>query len=234
MHRHFTMEQNCRVDFGDQIATQRTVAGSWSLPYSLLAVFVTFWTILAIAPISRQDWLLENLLVILSIPLLVLTRHRMRFSNSAYVCLFLFFTVHAVGAHYTYSLVPYGDWWRWTTGQALGDLLGWHRNQYDRAVHLLYGALMLLPAVELFDKYAPPRGAWRWLMPVFFVMSHSVIYELIEWVAALIVAPDLGDAYLGTQGDGWDAQKDMALASAGSIVAMLIYRFRPGRIRNPA
>ena len=78
-----------------------------------------------------------------------------------YRCLFLFFTVHTIEAHYTYSLVPYDDWWGLVTGQALGDLLGWHRNQYDRAVHLLYGALMLRPAVEIFDKYAPPRGPWR-------------------------------------------------------------------------
>jgi putative membrane protein len=85
----------------------------------------------------------------------------------------------------------------------------------------LYGALLLLPSVELFARYAPPRGVWYWLMPVLFVASHSVIYELMEWLAALIVAPSLGDAYLGTQGDPWDAQKDMALAAAGSVLAML-------------
>lgn len=63
-------------------------------------------------------------------------------------------------------------------------------------------------------------------MPVFFIMCHSVIYEMIEWVAAIIVAPELGDAYLGTQGDGWDAQKDMALAAAGAAIAMCVLRLR--------
>jgi putative membrane protein len=74
----------------------------------------------------------------------------------------------------------------------------------------------------LLDRYAPPRGAWRWLMPVFFLISHSAIYETVEWIAAIIVAPDLGTAYLGTQGDEWDAQQDMALAAAGATLSMVV------------
>jgi putative membrane protein len=94
-------------------------------------------------------------------------------------------------------------------------------------IHFSYGALMLLPALEIFVAYAPPRGVWRLLMPVLFLMAHSVIYEMIEWIAALLVAPDLGQAYLGTQGDPWDAQKDMALAALGAIVTMTILRVSP-------
>jgi putative membrane protein len=150
----------------------------------------------------------------------------MRFSNAAYTCLFVFFVLHSVGAHYTYALVPYDRWWSALTGHTLNEVIGWQRNHYDRLVHLLYGALMLPAAVELFERYAPPRGAWRWLMPVLFVMSHSAIYETVEWIAAIIVAPDLGTAYLGTQGDEWDAQQDMALASAGAVLTMLILRFK--------
>lgn len=192
----------------------------------LLALFTAIWLALAMSPVSRSDWLLENLLVLAAVPTLIATSRRMRFSNAAYACLFLFFVLHSIGAHYTYSLVPYDRWWTAITGHSLNQVFGWERNHYDRLVHLLYGVLMLPAAVELFERYAPPRGAWRWLMPVFFLMSHSVIYEMVEWIAALIVAPDLGTAYLGTQGDQWDAQQDMALATGGAALSMLFVFFR--------
>lgn len=195
-------------------------------PAALLALFTAIWLALAISPISRADWLLENLLVLAAVPTLVATFGRMRFSDATYTCLFVFFVLHSIGAHYTYALVPYDGWWTAITGHTLNEFFGWQRNHYDRLVHLLYGVLMLPAAVELFDRYAPPRGAWRWLMPVFFVMSHSSIYETVEWIAAIIVAPDLGTAYLGTQGDEWDAQQDMALAAGGAALSMLILRLK--------
>lgn len=205
----------------DVAARVRTSSG-WILPGWLLGIFVAFWLILAIDPVSRQDWLLENLLVFASLPTLVLTRHRLRFSNTAYACICAFFLMHAVGAHYTYSEVPYDQWWQAATGRTFNQIFGWERNHYDRLVHFMYGALMLLPAVELFDRYAPPRSFWRWIFPVAFLMAHAVTFESFEWLAALLVAPELGDEYLGTQGDQWDAQKDMALATLGSILMVLI------------
>jgi putative membrane protein len=197
-------------------------APGWRVPGTLLLALVGVWAALALSPVSREDWLLENLLVLVAVPSLVATRRRMRFSDASYICLFIFFVLHSVGAHYTYSLVPYDRWFESLTGGTLNELLGWQRNHYDRAVHFLYGALILPPAAELFERYARPRGAWRWLMPVFFVMSHSVIYEMVEWLAALVVAPDLGTAYLGTQGDQWDAQKDMALATLGAALSVIV------------
>jgi putative membrane protein len=77
-----------------------------------------------------------------------------------------------------------------------------------------------------------PRGVWRYLMPVFFVMSHSVLYEIVEWLAAEVFGGDLGAAYLGTQGDEWDAQKDMALATAGAVLGMLVMALRTQRPRS--
>jgi putative membrane protein len=85
---------------------------------------------------------------------------------------------------------------------------------------------MLPVAWDLFAARAAPRGLWRWLMPLLFVMSHSVIYELVEWLAAEVFGGDLGQAYLGTQGDVWDAQKDMALAALGALVATVLYALR--------
>ena len=209
----------------DRAAALSDVPGQRSaarLPAVLLALFLIFWTALAIAPVYRQDWLLENLLVFAAVPGLIWTRRYVEFSNASYVCMFIFFCLHAIGAHYTYSLVPYDSWWETLTGSSLNEALGWERNHFDRLVHFLYGALMLLPSLELLERYAPSRAGWRWLLPVFFVMSHSTVFELVEWLAAAIVAPELGNAYLGTQGDEWDAQKDMALATVGACIAMLI------------
>jgi putative membrane protein len=202
----------------------RASAHDWRTPGALLLIFLGIWATLAVAPLSREDWLLENLLVLVAVPFLVTTRRRMRFSDASYACLFVFFVLHSIGAHYTYSLVPYDRWLESLTGITLNELVGWERNHYDRFVHFLYGALLLPPAAELLDRYAPARAAWRWLMPVLFLMSHSVIYEMMEWAAALVVAPDLGTAYLGTQGDPWDAQKDMAFATLGAALSVIILR----------
>jgi putative membrane protein len=198
----------------------------------LLAVFALFWLALAIEPRFRQDWALENALVAIAAPLLVWQYRRWwRFTVPAYVCLFIFFSLHIIGAHYTYSEVPYDEWARTLTGESLDKALGFTRNHYDRFVHFAYGLLLALPAVELLDRRAPPQGLWRWLLPVLFVSSHSVIYEMIEWAAAAVFGGDLGVAYLGTQGDAWDAQKDMFLASFGAAIGVTVARLaRPQRI----
>ena len=207
------------------VAARTHPVSNWTLPGWLLGIFIAFWLLLAIKPVSRDDWLRENLLVFASLPTLLLTRNRLRFSNAAYACMFAFFVLHALGAHYTYSEVPYNQWWQAVTGSTLNQLFGWDRNHYDRLVHFMYGALMLLPTVELFDRYAPSRTFWRWVFPLTFLMAHAMIFELFEWAATLMVAPELGDAYLGTQGDQWDAQKDMALATLGSLLVMLMVAF---------
>jgi putative membrane protein len=188
-------------------------------PLALLLAFTAIWAALAIAPWYRQDWLLENVIVFVAVPLLVATCHRLRFSNPAYTCLFIFLVLHEVGAHYTYSEVPWREWLPAIGGDG-GEATG--RNHYDRFVHFCYGLLVLPVARELFTARAAPRGLWRWLLPLLFVMSHSVIYEVIEWLAAEIFGGDLGMAYLGTQGDVWDAQKDMALAAAGALVGTIV------------
>jgi len=89
-----------------------------------------------------------------------------------------------------------------------------------------------MPAAwELLQARAAPRGIWRYLLPVLFLVSHSVIYELIEWGAAIVFGGDLGAAYLGTQGDEWDAQKDMALAALGAVTGLLLVVAR-SRLRS--
>jgi len=197
-------------------------------PLALLVAFLAIFTALGLAPSYREDWLLENLLVFVALPVLVATHRRLRFSNFAYTCLFVFFVLHEIGAHYTYSEVP---WREWLAALGIGDGDPAGRNHYDRFVHFAYGLLLMPATVELITARMAPRGLWRWLMPVLFIMSHSVIYELIEWLAALRFGGDLGVAYLGTQGDVWDAQKDMALAAFGAVIGLAVVALR-GAVRS--
>ena len=198
-------------------------------PLTLLLAFVLFWLVLAIRPWFRQDWLLENLVVFTALPLFVCTIKRLRFSDGAYTLLFVFLCAHEIGAHYTYSMVPYDQALRSLTGHSLDALLGFHRNHYDRLVHFLFGLLLLPLADELFAARAPARGLWRLLMPVLFVEALSAVFELIEWLAASVFGGELGQAYLGTQGDVWDAQHDMALALLGAVIAQILLAWRRQR-----
>lgn len=202
---------------------------------TLLCAYAVFWLVLAIAPTSRPDWWLENLLVFAAVPLLVHPRVGASLDGVAYTLLLAFLALHAVGAHYTYSEVPYD---RWAQAWGMGSIdaaLGFRRNQYDRLVHFAYGLWVTPAMVALLDAHVPQRGLWRWLLPFAFMLSHSVVYELVEWGAAEVFGGELGKAYLGTQGDEWDAQKDMALAALGAALAIAAYRhWRPAGRRRAA
>lgn len=197
-----------------------------SYPRLLLFLFIGWWLILAISPSYRQDWLLENVIVFLAIPMLILGHRTSPFSNSTYTALFVFFVLHEIGAHYTYSEVPYDRWFQSIFGYSLDQQLGFERNHYDRLIHFLYGLLITPAAIELLKTKVSARGLWGYLLPVSFVMSHSVIYEMVEWLAAEVFGGDLGTAYLGTQGDQWDAQKDMLLATLGCGLSAAIIAWR--------
>ena len=191
-------------------------------PRLLLAVFALLWTLLAIGPHDRADWALENGLTVLGVAVLVLTHRALPLSRVSYTLLFLFLCLHTIGAHYTYSLVPYDHWVEAVTGHTVAGMTGWDRNQFDRLVHFSYGLLLAYPAREVFLRVADAHGFWGYFLPLDVVMATSALYELIEWGAATVFGGDLGIAYLGTQGDPWDAQKDMALASLGAVIAMLV------------
>jgi putative membrane protein len=197
----------------------------------LAAAFAVIWLALAISPWYRQDWLLENMLVFVAVPLIARYGPSLRLSDTSYVLLFVFFTLHVIGAHYTYSEVPYDQWYEALTGRSFTGDFGPGRNHYDRLVHFLYGVLLARPVMELLDSRARPAGIWRWLLPVLFMMSHGAMYEMIEWLAAMVFGGDLGMAYLGTQGDVWDAQKDTALAAFGAVLGVSFWLLR-ARVRR--
>lgn len=183
-----------------------------------LMALLGFWLWAAIAPLSRQDWLLENLLVMATAALLLGTRHHFIFSARSYWLLGVFLALHIYGSHYTYSQTPLGYW--------LGAQLGFERNHYDRLVHFAFGLLLIYPLRELLQRAAGLCGKWLTLLSLATVMALSGLYEQVEMLAALVVAPDLGTAFLGTQGDEWDAQKDAGLAILGALLASLLIHLR--------
>jgi putative membrane protein len=205
---------------------------SLRFPGTLLVLFLVLAVPLGLDPFDRSDWMLENALVALALVVLIPTAWRFPLSKVSYTCLFVFLCLHEIGAHYTYSLVPYDQWIQNLTGTSLGEVMGWQRNHFDRLVHFCYGLLLAYPMREVFLRVADVRGFWGYFLPLDLTMSTSMIYELIEWGAAVGFGGELGAAYLGTQGDPWDAHKDMALASLGALVAMLITAFINGRTQR--
>jgi putative membrane protein len=199
---------------------------------ALLALLAVWWIVLAIAPLDRYAWFLENALLVLAVLVLVATYRRFPLSRISYALIFLFLCLHTLGAHYTYADVPYDRWWASLTGNTFNELVGWERNNFDRVVHFSYGLLIAYPIRELFLRIAGARGFWGYFVPLDLTMSTSMLFELIEWLAAEAFGGDLGVAYLGTQGDVCDAHRDMALASLGALVAMSATAFLNSRSRR--
>jgi putative membrane protein len=176
-------------------------------------VYAIWWVAMAVSPLDRADWVTENVLVVFGAGLLGFTYKSFPLSRISYTCIFVFMMFHALGAHYTYAKVPYQEWFPFLAGG---------RNHFDRLVHFLYGLLLAYPIREMFLRIGNVRGFWGYFLPLDLTMSTSMLYELIEWGAAVVLGGDLGAAYLGTQGDVWDAHKDMALASLGALIAMTV------------
>ncbi|MEO8010593.1 MAG: DUF2238 domain-containing protein [Dokdonella sp.] len=204
--------------------TQAEAPQSARYPLILLGAFVLLFIALGISPAMREDWLLENVIAVLTIAWLLWSYRRLRLSNLAYTLLFVFGVFHEIGSHYQYSDVPYDAWFAAISGgHSLDALLGFERNQYDRFVHFIYGVLITPVAAEMITARVRMDRFWLFLLPITFMMSHAVIYELVEWLAASVFGGDLAVAYLGIQGDIWDAQKDMALATLGSLIVHPIW-----------
>ncbi len=180
----------------------------------LIVVFLAVWTWAAIGPKYPADWLLENYLIFFFVPVILATGRYFRLSAVSYTLITLFMCLHVIGSHYTYAEVPFG--------YTLQRWLGAERNMYDRIVHFGFGFLLAYPIREVFIRVAKVKGFWGYYLPLDVTLSFSALYEIIEWATAVMVSPDAGSAFLGTQGDEWDAQKDMLAAAMGATLAMLI------------
>lgn len=190
-------------------------------PLTCLAIFLVAFAVGAYQPLYWEDWFLESILGSIAVILLVCTYKWFRFSNTAYTLLLIFLILQVIGSHYTYSETPIGFW--------LKDLLDLSRNHYDRLVHFLFGLLLYLPILELWQKLSnnTSKTLTNYLVPVFIIVTLGGVFEIIEWIVAIIVSPELGIAYLGTQGDVWDAQKDIAVKIVGSLIALMYFYNAP-------
>ena len=180
----------------------------------LILIYLAIWVVLAIAPFDRSDWLLENLLVFAGVAFLAGTDRVFSLSNLSFLLIAVFLALHAVGAHHTYEHVPFGEW--------IKPYIGTTRNQYDRLVHFTFGLLITFPLAEAMRNVIKVGWSAALTLAAFVVLAVSGLYEMIESLFASIISPALGAAYLGTQGDVWDAQKDMAAALAGSLACLLV------------
>jgi len=180
----------------------------------LFAAYLILWLYLAIEPLDRFDWVLDNLLVfLLGPPFLYYMRH-FHLSGASYVLIILYLMLCAVGAHWSYSFVPAGDWGR--------DALGLERNHYDRFVHFSFGLLLAYPLKEWLERAVKLPPPWPYSFAPLLLVALSAIFECIEAIVVEMVNPELGMIFLGAQGDPWDAQKDIFVALLGGTLAMLI------------
>ena len=186
-------------------------------PHLLLTAYIILFLICAINPRDKTVWFAENLTVLLVVLPLVFTYKKFRFSNFAYFLMSIWVYMHTIGGHYTFSNVPF---------DFVNNLFGWERNNYDRIAHFTVGFYAYAIAEFLDRKRLVNSKIILFLFPVFTIFTVASVYEIIEWIAAIILDPDSGINYVGAQGDVWDAQKDMLLDGLGAIFATILYFIR--------
>lgn len=188
----------------------------------LTSIFTVYWLYTFVSTDNINNWLLENVLVFLFLAYLLFSHRHFKFSDFSYSMIFIFLMLHVYGSKYTYAENPFGYW--------LQDQFSLERNHYDRIVHYSFGFLLAYPMRDVFLNYFEFSKRVSWLLPIEITLSFSGLYELIEWAVADVFFKEQGAAYLGSQGDIWDAQKDMFLAFSGSILIMvLIGLFKRGK-----
>jgi putative membrane protein len=167
-----------------------------------------------VAPHDQPTWALEVFPVVIAIPLLWFTRARFPLTPLLYVLIAVHASILMLGGHYTYALVPLGDWAR--------ELFDLSRNPYDRVGHFAQGFVPAMIAREVLLRRTPlRRGGWLFFIVVCICLAISACYEFLEWWTAVIIGGK-ADAFLGTQGDVWDTQWDMFLAGCGAITAQVL------------
>jgi putative membrane protein len=188
------------------------------LPRVLFAGYVVLFIALGIAPFSRAVWWAENIpIVAIVVTLVVMYVRGVRCSNMAYVLMSVLLYMHTIGGHYTFERVPF-DW--------VTRTFGFERNHYDRIAHFSVGFYAFGIAELLIARKLVAR---RWIaygFGVFAIGTVAAVYEIIEWIYAATEGGSAGAAFLGSQGDIWDAQKDMLADISGALLAVTLLAVR--------
>lgn len=186
------------------------------LPVFLFGFYLLFFTFLGIHPYSRSVWIAENIpIVLIVLTLFILYLKNIRFSNTAYFMMSVLVFMHTLGGHYTFERVPF-DWFN--------RLLGFERNMYDRIAHFSVG-FYAYPILEITERSRVISRRWvAGFFAVCVIAAVAMSYEIIEWIYAALSDPASGSAFLGSQGDIWDAQKDMLMDTIGAFFAVGFYR----------
>jgi putative membrane protein len=174
----------------------------------LFSFWITAWAFTA----DRINFYIENILVVTGLLLLVFTARRFRFSTVGYTCIFIFLMLHLYGAQYAYTANPLGEW--------LQTTFKLNRNPYDRIVHFSFGFLLVYPARDFMTQKLDIRGRAGWFLPAELILSLAAAFELVEWAVADVIFPAHGASYVATQGDPWDAQKDIFVAVVGAAITL--------------
>jgi putative membrane protein len=202
------------MNFTTASTSKTKPAASTLLLKAYLGIFLLVWLWTFIGTTDTKNWLIENTLTVAFISTLLFNFKKYRLSDLSYTFIFVYILLHVYGAMYTYAENPFGYW--------LQEVLHTSRNHYDRIVHFSFGFMLAYPMRDLFLNIFEFPPKYSWLLPAEITMSFSGLYEIIEWLVADVVYPSQGTAYLGTQGDVWDAQKDMALAFSGSVLILVV------------
>lgn len=181
----------------------------------LLIIYLIGFAVLAVNPYDRADWALENFFPISILIATAITYRYYRFTRLSYYLIFFYLFVQSYGGHYTYARTPPFDWVR--------DQFGFSRNHYDRVAHFMLGFLMAIPIREVLLQFITTSRRWLAFIVASIVLAIGAFYEFIEWWVAVVVTPELGDAFLGTQGDIWDSHWDMFLALLGAVAALAVF-----------
>ncbi len=188
------------------------------IPHTLFVVYFVEFCVLAINPFNRSVWWAENLPIMAIVAVLtVLYVRGVRFSNLAYLLASVLIFWHTIGGHYTFERVPF---------DFVSEVFGWERNNFDRIGHFSVGFYAFL-LIEYFVSQNVITKRWIAYFAAFSVIGMvAALYEVIEWIYAVKDGGEAGASFLGSQGDIWDAQKDMALDMTGALVALSIYKLR--------
>ena len=195
-------------------------------PIVLFALYLAEFAVLAIHPVSRPTWISENVTVLcIVVPLVWMYLKGIRFSNAAYLFMSALIFLHTIGGHYTFAQVPFG----WIT-----DLIGAQRNHFDRLAHFTVGfyAYALMEFAE--SRRLSSSRAFSAAFAIAAIFAVASLFEIVEWLYAASASPTAGAEFLGSQGDVWDAQKDMLADGLGAILASIVYHLaHRGRFPEP-